>query len=251
MDAMSERILLLDLGNSRLKWAISDGESWRAGEPIAHTRSGLGDLAGLFEAASGIRQARLCSTAHTLTAGLVADLQDRAGIQTRRFQPPKEALGIRSAYDQPETLGADRFLAMVGARAQVGEAFLIVDAGTALTLDMVDEDGQHIGGLIVPGPVLMREALHRGTAGVRSEGIPRLHEFARNTTDAVWSGACLAAVALVEHTHRKATLGVGAHVELILTGGAMPALVQHLPSPHRSVPDLVLRGLAVWAAQDA
>jgi type III pantothenate kinase len=248
---MSERILLLDLGNSRLKWAISDGEVWQAGEPIAHTRSGFGDLSPLFEAAAGVCEARLCSTALSLTAALEAELHGRAGIRSRRFEPPKEALGIRSAYDQPESLGADRFLAMAGARSLVRDAFLIVDAGTALTLDMVDEDGQHIGGLIVPGPVLMREALHRGTAGVRTEGIPRLHEFARNTTDAVWSGACLAAIALVEHTHRKATLGVGAHVELILTGGAMPALVQHLPSPHRSVPDLVLRGLAVWAAQGA
>jgi type III pantothenate kinase len=248
---MSEPTLLLDLGNSRLKWAISNGEAWHAGEPIAHTRSGFGDLSPLFEAAAGVREACLCSTALSLTAALEAELQDRAGIQTRRFGSPKEALGIRSAYDEPETLGADRFLAMAGARAMVREAFLIVDAGTALTLDLVDEDGQHIGGLIVPGPVLMREALHRGTAGVRAEGIPRLHEFARNTKDAVWSGACLAAIALVEHTHRKATLGVGAHVELILTGGTMPALVQHLPLQHRSVPDLVLRGLAVWAAQGA
>jgi type III pantothenate kinase len=247
---MSERTLLLDLGNSRLKWAIRDGESWQAGEPIAHSGSGLGDLAPLFAALAGVREARLCSTALSLTAALEAELQNRAGIQTRCFTSPKEALGIRSAYDQPETLGADRFLAMAGARALTRGAFLVVDAGTALTLDLVDEDGQHLGGLIIPGPVLMREALHRGTAGVRTAGIPRLHEFARNTADAVWSGACLAAIALVEHTHRKATLGVGAQVELILTGGAMPALLPHLPAPHRSVPDLVLRGLAVWAAQE-
>jgi type III pantothenate kinase len=178
-----------------------------------------------------------------LSASLVA-----AGLpKPNVFVSPKQALGIRSAYDKPETLGRDRFLGMVGARSMYDGPFLLADAGTAMTVDVVDSDGQHLGGLIVPGPVLMREALHQGTAGVRAVAVQRLHALARNTDDAVWSGACLACVALIEHSHRDATLGIGDHVELILTGGAMSALVGHIEAPHQFVADVVFRGLDRWS----
>ncbi len=238
--------LLIDLGNSRLKWALADA-SLVVHTPLAHSETGLADLGPMLAAASGAESVWIASTAHSLTAPLCAAIE-RAGLPAPSvFNSPKEALGIRSAYDQPETLGRDRFLGMVGASRLVDGPFLLADAGTALTVDVVDADGQHLGGLIVPGPVLMREALHRGTAGVRAGAAVRLHELARNTDDAVWSGGCLACVALIEHAHRQATLGIGEHVDLILTGGAMPALVGHIDTPHRSVDDVVLRGLDDWS----
>ena len=240
--------LLIDLGNSRLKWALADDDdALRIGDPLAHTDTGLADLAQLLAAAGGVQSVWLTSTAHSLTGALV-DALVRAGLPTPVvFSSPKQALGLRSAYDQPETLGRDRFLGMVGARSIYDGPLMLADAGTALTVDVVDGDGQHLGGLIVPGPVLMREALHRGTAGVRAGAVVRLHELARNTDDAVWSGGCLACIALIEHTHRQATLGIGEHVELILTGGAMPALVGHIDVPYRLLDDIVLRGLNVWS----
>jgi type III pantothenate kinase len=239
--------LLLDLGNSRLKWALDrDGEITH-GTAIAHSREGLGDLAPLYAAAATVDSAWLSSTALTLTPLLIAAIEAQFGCNAQVFVSPKQALGIRSAYDEPHTLGPDRYLAMVGARAQVKGAFLVADAGTALTLDMVDESGQHLGGLIVPGPVLMREALHRGTAGVRTGTAVRVREFARNTDDAVWSGGCLACVALIGHAWRHGALGVGGDVELLLAGGAMPALQPLISIPHRVMPNLVLDGLAQWA----
>lgn len=244
---MSEKRLLLDLGNSRLKWAIDDHGEFRVGAPIAHDTKGLGDLTPLFAAARNVSSAWVSSTALSLTDSLMTAIHDALGINMQIFQSPKEALGIRSAYDEPTTLGTDRFLAMAGARAQVDGAFLVADAGTALTLDMVDEGGQHLGGLIVPGPVLMRDALHLRTAGIRTGEVVRIREFARNTNDAVWSGACLASVALIEHAYRHGRVGIGTDIELLLSGGSMPALETHLSIPHRKLPNLVLEGLAQWA----
>jgi type III pantothenate kinase len=239
--------LLLDLGNSRLKWALDHDGELEIGAAIAHSREGLGDLAPVCAGAATIDSAWLSSTAATLAPALIAAIEARFGCTPQLFVSPKEALGIRSAYDQPQTLGPDRFLAMVGARAQVKGAFLVADAGTALTLDMVDDSGQHLGGLIAPGPLMMREALHRGTAGVRTGPALRVREFARNTDDAVWSGGCLACVSLIGHAWRHGALGVGGDVELLLAGGAMPALEPLISIPHRMLPNLVLDGLAQWA----
>jgi type III pantothenate kinase len=239
--------LLLDLGNSRLKWAIDRDGMLDVGAAIGHREDGIGDLSALFAASEKVESAWLSSTALSLTAVLVTAIESHYGCSVQTFVAPKEALGIRSAYDEPSRLGADRFLAMVGARSHVDGAFLIADAGTALTLDMVDRGGQHLGGLIAPGPVLMREALHRGTAGVRTAPALRVREFARNTDDAVWSGGCLACVALIEHAWRHGALGVGGDVELLLCGGATPLLQPQLRIPQRHLPNLVLDGLAQWA----
>ncbi len=239
--------LLLDLGNSRLKWALDHDGELEIGAAIAHSREGLGDLAPLIAAATVVDSAWVSSTALTLTPVLLAAIEAQFSCAAQVFVSPKQALGIRSAYDHPQTLGSDRYLAMVGARTHVKGAFLVADAGTALTLDMVDDNGQHLGGLIAPGPLLMREALHRGTAGVRAGAALRVREFARNTDDAVWSGGCLACVALIGHAWRHGALGVGGDVELLLAGGAMPALEPLISIPHRVMPNLVLDGLAQWA----
>lgn len=243
--------LLIDLGNSRLKWALADQGALHVGPAVAHTETGFGNLEPIWQAAAGAERALLSSTALSLTDALRQAIRERLGCPSEVFSSPKEALGVRSAYDQPGTLGSDRFLAMAAARTHCAGAFLLCDAGTAVTLDLVDEGGQHLGGLIVPGPLLMRQALHRGTDGVRAGDAARLRDFARNTDDAVWSGACLAAVALIEHSHRKALLGIGDEVELLLSGGTMAALVQHLAIPHRTLPDLVLQGLARWSQMPA
>ena len=242
--------LLLDLGNSRLKWALDQDGALTVGDPITHTPDGLGDLSPLWAAVGTLQSAWISSTALTLTPVLAAAISARFACPTSVFVSPKQALGIRSAYDQPQTLGSDRFLAMAGARAQVKGAFLVADAGTALTLDMVDDTGQHLGGLIAPGPVLMREALQRGTDGVRTGEVMRVREFARNTDDAVWSGGALACSALIGHAWRHGALGVGGDVALLLCGGSLPLLEAQISIPHRVLPNLVLEGLARWARTD-
>lgn len=239
--------LLVDLGNSRLKWALLHDHGLEVGEPIEHRDGELGDLTALKEAATGARHAWISSTALGLTESLINALPPVLATTAKRFRPDAEGLGIRSAYLRPETLGSDRFLGMAGARARVSSAFLIADGGTALTLDLVDATGLHRGGLIVPGPELMRSALHRGTAGVRADPVREIRALCDNTTDAVWSGAVQACVAVIERSHRQALARLRAPVELLLSGGAALRFAAELEIAHRTLPDLVLEGLAMWA----
>lgn len=244
---MMDAQLLIDLGNSRLKWAMWHAGVLIPGVPIEHRDGQLGDLDPLLNQARGATHAWISSTALGLSAPLRAALGERLAAATRFFVSPAYALGIQNAYTTPEKLGCDRFLAMAGAAARLRDAFLLADAGTALTLDLVDAHGTHHGGLIVPGPELMRSALHRGTAGVRSEALRTIQAFADNTSDAVWSGALQACIAVIERSHAQASTRLKAPPQLLLSGGAAGLLGAHLRVEHQQLPDLVLEGLGRWA----
>jgi len=239
--------LLIDLGNSRLKWALCRSGVLSPGAPIEHRDGQLGQIDALLEASMHAEHVWISSTALTLSASLLAALGARLARVTRFFTSPATGLGIHNAYQHPEKLGSDRFLAMAGAAARVREAFMLADAGTALTLDLVDAQGMHHGGLIVPGPELMRSALHRGTAGVRAQALRSIQAFADNTSDAVWSGALQACIAVIERSHAQAAAHLKAPPQLILSGGAAGLLAAHLRVEHQQLPDLVLEGLGRWA----
>lgn len=244
---ISNSQLLIDLGNSRLKWALWHAGVLVPGKPIEHRDGQLGDLQALLAGAERAANVWISSTALGLSASLQAALGERLARVTRFFTSPARALGIQSAYPAPEKLGCDRFLAMVGAAARVRDAFLLADAGTALTLDLVDALGTHHGGLIVPGPELMRSALHRGTAGVRAHALRKLQPFADNTSDAVWSGALQACIAVIERSHALAGARFKTPPQLLLSGGAAGLLGANLRLEHQQLPDLVLEGLGRWA----
>ncbi len=239
--------LLIDLGNSRLKWALWHAGVLAPGAPIEHRDGQLGALAPLLQAAGRAARVWISSTGLAMNAQLRAALGERLASTSRFFTSPAHALGIYNAYPEPGRLGSDRFLAMAGAAARLRDAFLLADAGTALTLDLVDAQGIHQGGLIVPGPELMRSALHRGTAGVRSQAFRNVQAFADNTSDAVWSGALQACIAVIERSHGQASSRLKAPPQLVLSGGAAGLLGAHLRLEHQCVPDLVLEGLGRWA----
>ncbi len=152
--------------------------------------------------------------------------------------------GVRVAYPQPQRLGVDRFLALLGARAAGGDV-LVVGVGTALTIDLLDAAGQHHGGRIAASPTLMRQALHQRAVQLSPAG-GRYVEFADDTDDALVSGCDGAAVALVERSLREAAQRLGRIPALLVHGGGAEPLLPWLPQAAPR-PALVLEGLAVWA----
>lgn len=231
---------LFDLGNTRLKFAElqadgllgatqalahGDGEAWLDGLP-------RGDVACIASVAAGDRSVAL------LEALAIRFTRLHLVRTQSRFA------GLRIAYDNPQHLGVDRFLALLSALDAGG--VLVVGIGTALTIDLLDADGLHRGGRIAPSPMLMREALH-----VRAPVLPvqggRYTEFADDTDHALASGCEGAALALVERSLARAQAMLGAPPALWLHGGGADALRDRLPV-HRWVPDAVLRGLARWQA---
>lgn len=243
---------LFDLGNTRLKCAplLADGRPGAA-QALAHREEDIAAALAAQLPGERIEVAYLASVAHP--AQRMAVLQALSArcrrISIARTQSRFRAPGLgelRIAYAQPHKLGADRFLALLGAHAQARGASLICGIGTALTIDLLDADGLHHGGLIAPSPTLMREALHARAPQLPERGGLRL-DFAADTEDALASGADGAAIALIERSLARAAQRLGAAPRLLLHGGGSDALIAALPTAEAS-PALVLEGLAIWAA---
>lgn len=236
---------LFDLGNTRLKCAPLSGDAVGDVQALPHSEAGL---AAALEAALPARfdVAYVASVAaEPLRVALLDVLTQRCTrIELARTQAVFD--GLRVAYAQPARLGVDRFLAMLGARRRVDGAVLVCGIGTALTLDLVDRDGQHLGGRIAPSPQLMREALHARASQLPPAG-GAVVDWATDTDEALESGCIGAAVALVREAHAAASTRLGGPVPLLVHGGGGDALLAHLPGA-RAEPSLVLEGLARWAA---
>lgn len=243
---------LFDLGNTRLKFAplptdVSAGVQPSQVVAIAHVdgQLGLRDAASSPALPDHFDVAYVASVApEALRVELLDELTRRCTrIELARTQ--SSMLGLHVAYADPSRLGVDRFLAMLGARDVATGAVLVCGVGTALTLDLVDSDGRHLGGRIAPSPALMRDALHARAPHLPAHG-GQWVDWAISTDDALESGCNDAALALVEQALAQARDRVQAPVTLLLHGGGADEIVARFPhAVHASA--LVLQGLAAWA----
>lgn len=240
------RWLLLDLGNSRLKWA------WTAGDTIGPVRAAVHgrdpwshDAEAAWRGSPPPQRILLAAVAAESVLAAVREALARClpAVAVELIASPAGAGAWRSAYAEPGRLGVDRYLAMRGAMALHAGAVLVAGCGTALALDVVDADGAHRGGLIAPGPALMREAVlaRAGRVGWQREG--RVLDLASDTEDAVQSGCWLAAAALIERTRATAAGALGAAPALVLHGGDAERLAALLAAPATVAPAVVFEGM--------
>lgn len=233
--------LLLDAGNSRVKWGIRQSGAWLA-RGVCPTRD-VASLAGAL-APLDIRRALACCVADAATRALLEDMLSPRVERLRWLTARAEAHGVTNRYQPPESLGADRYAALVAAwRRQLGDC-VVASVGTALTADALTAAGEFLGGAIAPGPELMRAALLRGTAGVREYDDVEKTAFPVDTGAAVASGVTLAMVGVVLGMRERLMRWTGGPVTLLLAGGARSWLAGVLPAPLVEAEDLVLEGLA-------
>jgi type III pantothenate kinase len=238
--------LFVDLGNSCLKWARCESGAWKVGSTLPARQ---GDLrAALIEAWTGLppaEQVVVCSVAgEAAYDAVVSASQELWQRPVKRFVASAECGGVRNGYEDPVTLGGDRWAALIAARRQFAEALCVVDCGTAVTVDALNEDGVFLGGVIFPGLSLLRTALVSGTAGA---GTPSGQEgdcLARSTADCVAAGTRFGLAGAVERLVAEHRSKLGAEMRVVLTGGNAASLVPLLNLETEFVPDLVLRGLA-------
>ncbi|MEN4902013.1 type III pantothenate kinase [Luteimonas sp. TWI1437] len=236
-------VWLFDLGNTRLKYAPLDGVGIGPVAGTAHAVGGL-DPAWIERLPPRIETAVVASVASPALRAVLLDALAARGAQVELARTLPALDGVTIAYADPTRLGVDRFLALLAARAQAASPVVVVGVGTALTIDLLDADGRHLGGRIAPSPTLMREALQRRVAQLPATG-GRYLEFASDTDDALASGCEGAAVALVERSLVQAEMRIGVTPDLLLHGGGAADLQPHLPRAQMR-PDLVLAGLARW-----
>jgi type III pantothenate kinase len=241
-------ILLLDLGNTRLKFALCDGGVFTHRGAFAWDADIAHELAALWT--TWPRPARVvgASVVDGARETAVAVAADNAfGCQPEWVRTPAEACGVRNAYAEPGRLGVDRFLALVDAWDAGRAPCVLASVGTALTLDALDAEGRHLGGWIAPGPLLMQQSVLGATVQVRPDQAGAIRDLADNTADGLASGCWQASAALVDRFVRRVASQLGGSPSVTLGGGDAELLAPLLEHSVSIVPDAVLRGLAVWA----
>jgi type III pantothenate kinase len=246
--------LALDVGNTRLKWAQYDAPAVGA-KLLAQGAVFLENIDRLAEDEWSALPPRIlgCIVAGDAIKRRLAeqmDLWDVAPVWV--VSSPQEA-GLSNGYDHPARLGADRWVAMIGAHHRLlargsRKPCVVVMVGTAVTVEAIDASGKFLGGIILPGHGIMLRALESGTAGLH---VPTgdVRDFPTNTSDALTSGGTFAIAGAVQRMVENVTRHCGETPECIMTGGAGWKMAPSLSVPFELVDSLIFDGLLEIAAR--
>jgi type III pantothenate kinase len=237
--------LLIDLGNSRLKWAVQDPESWQTGV-LDHWHDVERELDRAWGSITPSRVVMSSVADGEMTGRVQRWILQRWSLTPASVVAVPEQLGVRNGYEHPSQLGSDRWAALVAARALFQGRLCIVDCGTAVTIDALSEAGEFMGGTILPGLATMRRSLAASTSLVPSPGRDR-NCLARSTDDGVAAGTRFALAGAVDRLLEEYEHVLGVPMPVILTGGDAETLRADLHYPAQLAPDLVLRGIALIA----
>jgi type III pantothenate kinase len=247
--------LAIDIGNTRLKWALYSRA--QPGEPAIEQGAvfleNVENLAeGEWRELAPPAQMLGCNVAGDALRRRVEEQLELWDLQPRWVVSRPAAGGIVNGYDYPSRLGTDRFVSMIGARWHVlrrgpAQPALVVMIGTAVTVDALDAAGRFLGGLILPGHGIMLRALESGTAGLR---VPtgEVVSFPTNTSDALTSGGTFAITGAIEHQFRELQAHGGQPPVTLITGGAGWKVAPYLSIPHELLDSLIFDGLLALQA---
>ena len=234
-------ILDIDAGNTRIKWRVIDGDLVIARGDTSTALVAQGDPLEI-DRIDGINRIRLaCVSGNQIVENLHNQLRDKFGIHLELAEVTDRAASVICGYRDHAQLGIDRWLALVAAYAKENQAVIVVDAGSAVTVDIVGAEGIHLGGFIVPGLRLMHEVLWQSTNRIKVEAKPivEISEPGLSTDEAVDRSCLLLLVSMVE------SLAAKYQSKLIITGGDGSLLCDALNVDAELYPDLVLEGLSL------
>lgn len=243
-------VLAIDIGNSRMKWALHGPRGWSAQGVVSNAEIGSLALRDWHNLPRPIR------VVGVNVAGEAARVRVKAQLARWQLAPEwlvasEAACGVENHYAHPSELGPDRWASLCAARqrALAGErtppACVVVNAGTAVTVDALDAEGVFRGGLILPGLRLMLKALAENTTALK---VPpgQMRPFPDNTADALYSGAVSAVCGAIAEMRKRIDPGAGP-VRCYLAGGSAAEIAPHLNPPVELVDNLVLEGVLALA----
>ncbi|MEN9671708.1 MAG: hypothetical protein RL018_1985 [Pseudomonadota bacterium] len=247
--------LAIDVGNTRLKWALfskpsRDADLLHQGVAFLEHVDQLAeqDWQGIPAPVSMLG----CVVAGDAVRRRIEQQMEAWDVLPRWVVPAGCEAGLINGYDHPSRLGSDRWVAMVGARQHMlaqslaqdaaPRAMVVVMVGTAVTIDAVDADGTFIGGLILPGHGIMLRSLTSGTAGLH---VPTgdVHDFPTNTSDALTSGGTFAITGAIAHSYAALEQRCGHKPLCVMTGGAGWKVSPYVRVPHILFDNLIFDGL--------
>jgi type III pantothenate kinase len=248
-------ILVIDVGNTRLKWAWLTSTGLSDQQAVVHRDVSAGTwTAAVFETNERPARVLVSNVAGAAMAKKLIQLSRRTfGVDVEFVTAASKFEGLVNGYLDPMLLGADRWLALIGAWTQTRSALCVVDVGTAVKVDSVDAAGRHQGGLIVPGIHMMREALMTRTSDIAEaadHSRPSLAGIlANNTIGAVSRGAVFSLASLADRAAEIIAQSTGIEPKLFITGGDAGLITGTMRTRGEIVPDLVLQGLTVIAGR--
>lgn len=263
---MTTRMLLLDAGNTRLKWAILDTPLTPdpltpdivdpgTTEPLPWLAQGAVDYHALSALPARWQQWGTLTACYGVNvAGDAADVSlqhtlAEMGLAPRWLKATAFAGGVKNTYQPPASLGADRWAALLAVRQRTPDAALVVSAGSALTVDALNAEGEFLGGIIVPGLAMMRQALAQSTAQVGTQ-YGKVLEFPNTTAHAVESGLVTACVGAIITMRSRLEQRCGTPGRIFLTGGDAATLALFLPRDVSMLPGLVLEGVYYMTVEE-
>lgn len=237
--------ILVDIGNTRIKWCVDEDGLIGSVQAIAHKQKEfierveqdwLNQAPPNLLAISSVANKQICSQIFELAKRLWGD------IRIVIAKSSASAFSIFNAYQQAERLGIDRWLSLIALQHYYPGNCCIIGCGTAITVDCLDEKGLHLGGIISPGLWLMRQSLFKETSDLPYIDQHYPVTLANSTESAIYTGTLLAAVGLIEHSVNNLC-----HCEkIVLTGGDAQIIAQHLTLKSIIETDFVLKGLSLY-----
>lgn len=240
--------LLLDIGNSSVNWVVQEQDRFTSSGVFRYTKNNFEqDVRENLLFSEKPSEVWVSNVAGNQVFNTLNDwIEEHWQIKCWQPRVSAQYKALKNSYGDTEQMGLDRWLAMVAAWEMKQTALCLVGCGTALTIDLIDVRGQHLGGYIIPGIELMQKTLVNNTVQINTgiKNIPSI-DYARDTQAAVNNGAFLAAVAMIDRVFEMFSDESNAEVKCIISGGMANSIQSLLNHPFEYEPNLVLMGLSI------
>ena len=239
--------LLIDLGNSRVKWAMKRAHEWVVGAAVPGME-GLTDWA--VSLADQERPQRILisnSAGPAAEATIITWCESQLGVAPKIIRSELSGFGVHNAYQNPSALGADRWLAMIAARHDSSAPAAVVDCGTVVTVDALDAVGCFLGGVIIPSNQTMCDRLLAQVTHLHADATAGSNVFNLSTGSAVANGSLMAVIGGIDRTVETFIERMGQDTRVVLTGGNAARIAPLLRCRFSEQPNLVLDGLRIVA----
>ncbi len=237
--------LLIDAGNTRVKWCWYDGEDFPLEYESAEYEDLESDGANLFQIdGPDADHILICNVGGEELAESFCQMFTDWQLTPKFLRSTRQCGDVQNAYKSPEQLGVDRWMALLGAWTLQQDAVCIVDCGTAVTIDVLNDEGQHLGGMIVPGIELMQDALRDKTNDInmdRNDSGTGL--LAADTGNAIEAGTLYALVALIDRVRQDIATELDIDLPLIISGGDADLVQSLLSCESTYEPMLIFQGM--------
>ena len=246
-----DNILLADIGNTSIKWALKDSNNLleMSQQRYPNNVSDVFFVDCLGHMNKPDRVFVTCVAGAEVWQAFADAIHSLWSIKVERVISKSNGYGVINGYEKSSELGSDRWCALLGAHHAADSDVVVIDCGSAITVDIVKQSGEHVGGYILPGLSMMKESLGLHTAQVKVNAPSSESNAispAYTTTGCVAAGINLAAVSVIEAVIKQQRT-FSDDLKCFLTGGDADSIAEHLTIEYVNMPNLVIRGLAVIA----